>query len=756
MHPDSGVEGFEIGQPTAQGVYTLAVHPVLDQVVAGGAMSRLIHVDLEKAPAEPVTKDWPDPMQQSESVISLTYSQDGTWVAAGGSSGSVVLVDAQTGETSHRLSPLKNFVRGLRFTRDHLWAGSRSGELARYSLDNIEQTPLILDQGAPVYDLAMTTATTERPAYLIAGLGDGRAVARSLPDGDLVATLLPMRDGSWATVFPDGRHITGSAADPRSPARSGEQALDLAFITPGERKVVTLNNLSNLSFGATRATRQPDGTVRLRSTVFSPAGPPKVTLDGLWPVASLLPSPTVVQAYEIDVTLDDPSTRMHELRARAPDGISQTTSFQAPPTDINGRALIIGNSAYPGEGRALPGAAADVTTVRDGFSNPRSWALRKDRTTIRRDRTADELAADVKAFFESAQPDDTLLFYFAGHGMTHDGQGLLLGVDHKDDKDPRGLPADVLWRAIDDALKRTGERDPSKAVRVLVVLDACRAGGLDLPESLLKQAQKADTLPQDASESPRKGIRTQLRERVGLIMSASPGRVAQETEAGGEFTRKWIGAMQNPDATAYDQDMVTVATAYSHALDFTYRQEPRMAGGLGPLMLSRLPRKRDDSQVERAKGTTRPRNSSIRTAYTEWQKQKSRQITGDAETPSDVRIQVDLEFGHDTEAVRLSLRLIAEPGESAETHEVFKVPGKPGKKFWPADSSTRVFLTLEKNTRLPGGEYQVMATPCRRVAGKKKTDQPFSCVHEFSVPLKPTCSIRVRDKGRRTIQCADQ
>ena len=57
-----------------------------------------------------------------------------------------------------------------------------------------------IDEESVILDLAITTDQR----YLIAGLNDGRASVRALPEGTLVAHLIPLGDGSWATVFANG------------------------------------------------------------------------------------------------------------------------------------------------------------------------------------------------------------------------------------------------------------------------------------------------------------------------------------------------------------------------------------------------------------------------------------------------------------------------------------------------------------------------------------------------------------------------
>src|SRR5690348_8327424 len=81
------------------------------------------------------------------------------------------------------------------------------------------------------------------------------------------------------------------------------------------------------------------------------------------------------------------------------------------------RALIIGVSLYPHGFSSLPGVAADAREISmllgssKGAFQPNTVTLLNDG-----DATRSNVLAALQDVFESAQPDDTVFVYLAGHG----------------------------------------------------------------------------------------------------------------------------------------------------------------------------------------------------------------------------------------------------------------------------------------------------------------------------------------------------
>lgn len=141
------------------------------------------------------------------------------------------------------------------------------------------------------------------------------------------------------------------------------------------------------------------------------------------------------------------------------------------------QALVVGNSAYPG-GRALT-ARDDATSIADALRQ-----LGFD-VTLRVDRAEAALRADLETFLGSLTSGDTVLVYFAGHGLQLPEDSYL-------------VPIDAVLERPDDVARHAyamGDlyRDPRfrGTARRLVILDACRTNrwqrsGPQLPQGLAR------------------------------------------------------------------------------------------------------------------------------------------------------------------------------------------------------------------------------------------------------------------------------
>jgi hypothetical protein len=99
------------------------------------------------------------------------------------------------------------------------------------------------------------------------------------------------------------------------------------------------------------------------------------------------------------------------------------------------RALIVCNYRFPaaqGSLRDLQGPKRDGLLLRDALTDYETGMFEK--ANVRdplNDATSGEILEAVEEFFESAEPDDTLLFYYSGHGRSRD-QELYLCAHNTD------------------------------------------------------------------------------------------------------------------------------------------------------------------------------------------------------------------------------------------------------------------------------------------------------------------------------------
>ncbi|MFH8284369.1 caspase, EACC1-associated type [Streptomyces antibioticus] len=141
----------------------------------------------------------------------------------------------------------------------------------------------------------------------------------------------------------------------------------------------------------------------------------------------------------------------------------------APPDAYDpsrSNAVLIGAGAYA-ELPALPQVEAGLHALANLLTNPGSGAFSRQRTTVMaHPESRKKLLAAVHSAAQSAE--DTLLVYFAGHGLYDSVSGeLSLAVYHTQPNSPRSaVPFDHIWRELRDSAAR----------HKVVILDCCYSG----------------------------------------------------------------------------------------------------------------------------------------------------------------------------------------------------------------------------------------------------------------------------------------
>ncbi|MFI2187897.1 caspase domain-containing protein [Streptomyces sioyaensis] len=149
------------------------------------------------------------------------------------------------------------------------------------------------------------------------------------------------------------------------------------------------------------------------------------------------------------------------------------------------RAVLIGTSAYHFL-EDLPAVSNNLNSLAEALCGPKSWNLRQDNCTVLANPVSAEAAMDALRN-ATATAWDTLLVYYAGHGLVDTEGELYLGLPRsRQQRVETGIPYSWLRRALLEG----------QAERTIVVLDCCYSGralGMMGPSDLAAQADVEGT-----------------------------------------------------------------------------------------------------------------------------------------------------------------------------------------------------------------------------------------------------------------------
>ncbi|MGW0988247.1 caspase, EACC1-associated type [Streptomyces sp. NPDC002486] len=134
---------------------------------------------------------------------------------------------------------------------------------------------------------------------------------------------------------------------------------------------------------------------------------------------------------------------------------------------LQSMAVLIGNDVYEDLDR-LPAVGNNLTDLAAALCDAATWGLPRERCVVLPDKRD---AADVSTVLAEAagEPLDTLLVYYAGHGLIHEGTGeLVLATGRTSPELP--LLTGLRYSDVRDILA------VRRARRLVVVLDCCYSG----------------------------------------------------------------------------------------------------------------------------------------------------------------------------------------------------------------------------------------------------------------------------------------
>ena len=140
------------------------------------------------------------------------------------------------------------------------------------------------------------------------------------------------------------------------------------------------------------------------------------------------------------------------------------------PDPRQSSCVLIGVSDY-GKLRELPAVRENLVQLREVLADPGTWGIPRERFhAIDYPQSADAIRDAISAAARDAP--DTLLVYFAGHGLYDKKDGLLLALPEATGKDKSQT---VPWRELAEVIRN------ANCDRRIVWLDCCYAG-LALPD----------------------------------------------------------------------------------------------------------------------------------------------------------------------------------------------------------------------------------------------------------------------------------
>lgn len=198
-------------------------------------------------------------------------------------------------------------------------------------------------------------------------------------------------------------------------------------------------------------------------------------------------------------------------------------------------ALVIGNGSY-GDLGVLPNPPNDAEDIAKALENLHFEVI----SVI--DGDIDRLQSALRKFGRQAVEADVALFYFAGHGITHDGENYLIPVGANIEVEP-DLPYEAL--SLSEVQRQL---DFTQAPLKMVILDACRNN--PLVRSLQRNAAELGR----SIGAPEGLARMEAAPASGLLIAyaTAPGAVALDGRAqrNSPFTSALLNHIATPKIDA--------------------------------------------------------------------------------------------------------------------------------------------------------------------------------------------------------------
>jgi uncharacterized caspase-like protein len=350
-----------------------------------------------------------------------------------------------------------------------------------------------------------------------------------------------------------------------------------------------------------------------------------------------------------------------------------------------GHALLVGVGGYRhAPERAIPATVTDAQALARLLCDPAYCGYPADQVTLLRDASATRsgLVAALEDLASRTRPDDTVLFFYSGHG-DYDAQGGYYLTCH-DTRFADGYVAEQSGLHQHDLLRLL---QGICAQRVLLIVNACHAGELAPTELAPTQGAAPPTAPASGHSLPRQASAALLATGRGRVIITAcrenqvafvgPGPLTIFAEAllyglRGEGSVQRGGYLSVFDLYTYLSTAVASAVRYvSPALKQRYgaAQEPELTilKGVGPFAVSLY---RGAAPGQFAAPATPPGGAAVRQLHPDYSETLLRQLqsSGDQVQGGGSGAQPHIDSGGTTHGPVVGLNMRTVNSSSAPTH----------------------------------------------------------------------------------------
>ena len=140
------------------------------------------------------------------------------------------------------------------------------------------------------------------------------------------------------------------------------------------------------------------------------------------------------------------------------------------------KALLIGIDSYQDTNvNKLSSCINDVDEIKKILIDPSRCGYSSENVIVLHDATKDNIIYNLKEF-SKISGNSTVIIYFSGHGTNKDGKSYLVPSDYQQGKIDTLISGEEFSKSLDNI----------NVLRLVIVLDACKSGGLFTNTTIIK------------------------------------------------------------------------------------------------------------------------------------------------------------------------------------------------------------------------------------------------------------------------------